>query len=92
MVERIDEFNSRDLSNAAWAFLTLGNLERQTMLAIAKRSASILATFNAQECSKLCTRWIKPTYIRPLWRRPLHSHDSMSSRSCVLKERARRYA
>lgn len=50
---RVNEFNARDLSNAAWAFLTLGLFEQKVMTAIAERSAAILPTFNAQECSKL---------------------------------------
>jgi predicted nicotinamide N-methyase len=53
MLRRIGEFNARDLSNAAWAFLIVGRFERATMLAIAQRSAETLGTFNAQETSKL---------------------------------------
>ena len=53
MVQRIGEFNARDLSNAAWAFLIVGRFERATMLAIAERAAATLSTFNAQETSKL---------------------------------------
>ena len=53
MASRISEYNARDLSNAAWSFLTLGRFERSTMLAIASRAASTLETFNAQETSKL---------------------------------------
>lgn len=46
-------FNSRDLSNAAWALLTLGLVDRRCLEAIGRASAAILETFNAQECSKL---------------------------------------
>lgn len=50
---RAAECNARDLSNAAWAFLILGRFERETMLAIARKAATTLDTFNAQETSKL---------------------------------------
>ena len=53
MEPRVAEYNARDLSNAAWSFLTLGRFERPTMLAIASRAAATLDTFNAQETSKL---------------------------------------
>lgn len=50
---RLADFNARDLSNTAWAFLTLGRFDLPTMQAIARRAARVLDTFNAQETSKL---------------------------------------
>lgn len=53
---RMDVLNARDLSNVAWAFATLGNVQgvqRECMVHIGRRSARIVDTFNAQECSKL---------------------------------------
>jgi len=46
-------FNARDLSNAAWALLTLGLVDRRCLEAIGRAAAPIIASFNAQECSKL---------------------------------------
>ncbi|KAL1512202.1 hypothetical protein AB1Y20_005466 [Prymnesium parvum] len=56
LLGRVDELNARDLSNAAWALATLGPVEaarRDCMRRMGARSAQILDTFNAQECSKL---------------------------------------
>lgn len=46
-------FNPRDLSNAAWALLTLGLVDRRCLEAIGHAAAPIIGAFNAQECSKL---------------------------------------
>jgi hypothetical protein len=46
-------FNGRDLSNAAWALLTLGLVGRRCLEAIGTAAAPIIGAFNAQECSKL---------------------------------------
>lgn len=46
-------FNSRDLSNAAWALLTLGRVDKRCMTAIGRAATPIISSFNAQECSKL---------------------------------------
>ena len=64
LCSRMQQLNARDLSNAAWAFATLGGLSRQErcrlegaqrdcMAQIGRQSAAIIDTFNAQECSKL---------------------------------------
>jgi len=50
---RSSEFNARDCANAAWGFVNLGHIDDAAMLAIARRAAAILPTFNAQEVSKL---------------------------------------
>jgi hypothetical protein len=46
-------FNPRDLSNASWALLTLGLVDRRCLEAIGSAAAPIIGAFNAQECSKL---------------------------------------
>lgn len=53
ILTHLAEFNVRDLANAAWGLAALGGADHQCMRAIAKRAASTLGTYNAQECSKL---------------------------------------
>ena len=56
MAERcLDQFNSQNLANMAWAFATVGQQDEQLFKALAKMAERRLEQFNAQELAN--TAW-----------------------------------
>ena len=45
---RLGNFNAQELANTAWAFATIGQLDKQLFTALARMAERRLGNFNAQ--------------------------------------------